>query len=278
MKSVSFVIASAVLLPAFAMASSGGPPNAHTGAPGENNCTACHATNPLNSGDGVFSLSGPLVWVPGETYPITVTLSDPGQSRWGFEATQLGQGLFSEAESTLQISSGGGNQYIKHTSSGTQDNTPDGPVSWTFDWTAPSGVDLPLAITFYAAGNAANSNDGNTGDFIYTTSFTTDQDLTSVEAPGVLPNDLQLANYPNPFNPTTEISFRLARSGPVELSVYNLRGEKVSTLLNRSMPAGEGRVQWNGASDRGVAQPSGVYFVRLENAGHSTIHRMLLVK
>jgi hypothetical protein len=144
MKIVPLVIASAVLLPTFAMASSGGPPNGHTGAPGENNCTACHTSNPLNSGNGNFNIDGPLVWVPGETYPVTVTLADPGQLRWGFEATQLGQGLFSESSANLQISSGGGNQYIKHTSAGTHANTPDGPVSWTFDWTAPIGVDLPL--------------------------------------------------------------------------------------------------------------------------------------
>jgi hypothetical protein len=187
-------------------------------------------------------------------------------------------GSFSESSGNLQISSGAGTQYIKHTSSGTFQGTADGPVSWSFDWTAPTGDDLPLSVSFYAAGNAADGTFGTTGDFIYTTSATTEQDLTSVEAPGVRPSGLELGNFPNPFNPSTEISFRLARSGPVKLAVYNLMGSRVATLLDRAMPAGEGRVTWNGLADNGTAQPSGVYLVVLENGGQRESHRILLLK
>lgn len=278
MKRRVICLALSALLPLGAMASSGGPPNGHTGAPGENNCTACHNSHALNSGNGAFSILAPLVWVPGETYEITVALADPGQSRWGFEATQLGVGTFSESSANLQISTSSGNQYIKHTSAGTFQGLADGPANWVFNWTAPTGDDLPLAVTFYAAGNAADASFGTTGDFIYTTSAVSEQDLTSVEAPGVRPNGLSLGNWPNPFNPSTEISFRLARSGPVNLAVYNLVGSRVATLLDRAMPAGEGRVTWNGLADNGTAQPSGVYLVVLENGGQRETHRMLLLK
>ena len=278
MNRIQLILAGAALLPSMALAYGSGPPDGHTGAPGETSCVACHTTNPLNSGNGTFQISGPDTWLPGETYELTVTLADPGQSRWGFEATQLGQGEFSEASGSLQISASGATQYIKHTSSGTFQGTSDGPVSWTFDWTAPTGEDLPEEVTFYAAGNAANGNFSNSGDFIYTTSFSTMQDLTSVEAPGLLPTDLGLANWPNPFNPETRIAFTLPSAGMVRLSVYNLAGERVRTLLDQPMPAGTGHILWNGLSDRGIAQPSGMYFARLDAAGTSQTHRMLMVK
>jgi hypothetical protein len=72
-----------------------------------------------------------------------------------------------------QWSTTSGRQYIKQTSAGTYDGTSDGPVSWSFEWIAPQ----PLAgtVTFYAAGNAANSGSGNKLDYIYTTSVSSEE-------------------------------------------------------------------------------------------------------
>ena len=63
-----------------------------TGAPGEGTCHDCHATYPLNSGNGTFSISGPTTFEPGQTYQISVHIPDPGQLRWGFEFTSLNYG------------------------------------------------------------------------------------------------------------------------------------------------------------------------------------------
>jgi hypothetical protein len=152
---------------------SGGPPDGKTGAPGEGICTDCHNSFPLNSGDGSLGLSGlPDYYQPSTTYTLTVNLQDPGQVRWGFELSakdennqQAGTFTVTDAVNT-QSSSSGGITYIKHTSTGTFNGFPDGPVSWTFDWTSPSGK-YPGRIFFYVAGNAANGADGNQGDYIY---------------------------------------------------------------------------------------------------------------
>ena len=154
---------------------SGGPPDGATGAPGEQLCTDCHTSFPANSGDGVLTITGlPDQLEPGQAYSLTVSLADPGQQRWGFELAvkddndqQAGTITVTDAVNT-QASVTGGITYLKHTSTGTQNGTPDGPVTWTFDWSAPS-KGRQVAI-FYVAGNAANGNGNNQGDYIYNVS------------------------------------------------------------------------------------------------------------
>ena len=68
---------------------------------------------------------------------------------------------------------------------------------------------------------------------------------------------------PNPFNPATKISFVVGQDNPVQLNVYNLRGEKVRTLLQEALPANEYDVIWDGTNDKGQMLPSGPYFARL---------------
>jgi hypothetical protein len=74
-------------------------------------------------------------------------------------------------------------------------------------------------------------------------------------------------NYPNPFNPTTTIKFSLAEKGNVELTVYNLKGQKVKTLTKDFLDKGEHSVIWNGDDELGKTVSSGMYFYRLAIAG-----------
>ena len=70
--------------------------------------------------------------------------------------------------------------------------------------------------------------------------------------------------YPNPFNPTTTIAYRLAEDGSVELAVFDVSGRRVSTLVAGRRGSGEvHRVVWDGRADAGVGLPSGVYLLRL---------------
>ncbi|UCE18049.1 MAG: hypothetical protein JSV84_14470 [Gemmatimonadota bacterium] len=159
---------------------SSNPPNGRAGdPPSRMTCTQCHDSFALNSGDGMLSIDNvPDIYTPGETYTITVTLSDPGQSRWGFELTtldddnaQAGTIVVTEDTNTqLSDNSGSNPDYIKQRSAGTFAGTNDGPVSWTFDWTAPL-TDVG-EVTFYASGNAANNNESTSGDYVYTASAT----------------------------------------------------------------------------------------------------------
>jgi len=158
-----------VWLPALGRAYSAAPPFGNTGAPGETTCRACHASFPLNSGNGGFVIEGPTEFLAGQPHAVTVRLQDPGQARWGFQLTTQGVGTISllEPARTQIQTTGGGTQYLAHTSAGTEAGTPNGPVSWTFTWTAPDPA--PESVTFWAAGNAANNNGLNNGDYIYTT-------------------------------------------------------------------------------------------------------------
>jgi len=83
---------------------------------------------------------------------------------------------------------------------------------------------------------------------------------------------------PNPFNPITEISFSLAKDGPVKLAVYDVTGRLVRTLVQGNLAAGPHLVQWNGSGNDGRTVASGVYFYRLETDGQSYGKRMMLLK
>lgn len=80
---------------------------------------------------------------------------------------------------------------------------------------------------------------------------------------------------PNPFNPRTELAFTLAAGGKVTLMVYNLRGQKVATLVDAELDAGPHTAVWEGGLDVGGRAASGVYLARLRAAG--TIHQRRLV-
>jgi hypothetical protein len=80
-------------------------------------------------------------------------------------------------------------------------------------------------------------------------------------------------NYPNPFNPHTTISFELSARSKVKLTVYNILGQEVTTLIERDMPAGKHEIEFNGA-----AYASGVYFYRLETGRSVATRKMLLLK
>jgi hypothetical protein len=85
-------------------------------------------------------------------------------------------------------------------------------------------------------------------------------------------------NFPNPFNPSTEITFSLPTRSEVRLTVYNLLGQQVTTLVNGSLSSGGHRVMWNGRDAEGNAVGSGVYFYRLDAGNFSQTKKMLLVK
>ncbi|APF19660.1 Por secretion system C-terminal sorting domain-containing protein [Caldithrix abyssi DSM 13497] len=73
-----------------------------------------------------------------------------------------------------------------------------------------------------------------------------------------------LQNYPNPFNPTTIITYELPKTSRVSLTIYNLLGQKVRTLINTHQPAGQYQVQWDGKDDFGNPLASGIYLYELK--------------
>jgi len=87
-----------------------------------------------------------------------------------------------------------------------------------------------------------------------------------------------LKNYPNPFNPTTTISFEIGESGKTQVEIYNAKGQKIKTLLNEKMEIGQHSVIWNGKDDRGKHVSSGIYFYKVSVSGEQKVNKMIMLK
>ena len=85
-------------------------------------------------------------------------------------------------------------------------------------------------------------------------------------------------NYPNPFNPSTTIAFANSQTAPVKLEIFNLKGQRVKTLVDDTLPAGNHRVTWNGKDDAGRSVSSGVYMYRLTGPDYRKTLKMMLLK
>lgn len=87
-------------------------------------------------------------------------------------------------------------------------------------------------------------------------------------------------NYPNPFNPETTISFSLITENTeyTELTIYNIKGQKVKTLLNEHLTKGNHSIVWNGKDDNNNPVTSGIYFYKLSAGSKTTVKKMLLLK
>jgi hypothetical protein len=101
---------------------------------------------------------------------------------------------------------------------------------------------------------------------------------TPVPQRPVGPSNALVQNYPNPFNPTTTIRFSLARNSHVVLTIYDVRGARVRTLLDEARVSGDHRVVWDGRSDAGMRVSSGIYFYRLTAGGFRETKKMVLLK
>ncbi|MEA1971756.1 MAG: T9SS type A sorting domain-containing protein, partial [Candidatus Cloacimonadota bacterium] len=88
----------------------------------------------------------------------------------------------------------------------------------------------------------------------------------------------KLSNYPNPFNPTTNIYFSIDQEENVKLEVFNIKGQKINQLVNNQLSAGQHSIVWNGTDDSGKSVSSGVFFYKLTTESKSTINKMLMLK
>jgi len=95
----------------------------------------------------------------------------------------------------------------------------------------------------------------------------------------MMPSDFELSqNYPNPFNPITTIKFKMNKSAQIKLIVYNTLGQRVKTLVDEKMMAGNHTTIWNAQDDKGNMMASGVYYYRLESESFKIARKMVLLK
>ena len=101
----------------------------------------------------------------------------------------------------------------------------------------------------------------------------------AIDESGLTPFEFALhQNYPNPFNPETNIQFDVAENSDVNVSIFNIMGQKVATLVNGNMDAGIYHIKWNGLSDKGIALPSGMYFYEMKSLEYQYVKKLVLVK
>lgn len=146
---------------------------------------------------------------------------------------------------------------------------------YSFDDMAPGTYDIS-AFSLYGEGELGYPADITIDDM-------PDADIvlspTSVDEAEVLPVNSSLSqNYPNPFNAQTSISFAIVYTGDVELSIFNVAGQKVATLAQGELNAGSYNVIWNGSDSRGNTVSSGVYYYRLKTDGSAQTMKMTLLK
>jgi hypothetical protein len=156
-----------------------GAPPAHTGGFEEPSCQRCHADGPLNDSLGRIVVEGlPERYASGKRYRITVTLSRPEMRLGGFQLSarfaggeRAGRqaGTLRATDDRARLSDTAGVQYAGHTAAGSALTGRDS-ARWVIEWTAPAAP--AGAVVFHTAANAANDDDSELGDNIYTRSVT----------------------------------------------------------------------------------------------------------
>ena len=160
------------------------------------------------------------------------------------------------------------------------------------DWNSPSPKYLEIFRSNLDGSNVEEIRTAYNVEgyhFLYTTSLSAPTGIalyiphpTFVSTPGTtlaIPTTSGLdPNFPNPFNTSTQITYRLATPGLVRLEIYNVLGQPVSTLVNQFQPAGFYQVRWDARDQRGAAVAAGVYLTRLRHPDGTQTRRLLYLK
>ncbi len=223
----------------------------------------CHGAAPSTVVNVI--INGPDLLGINETAEYTVTIS-------GGPAASGGTNIASSG-GTLNPSQGSGLQKIgaelTHTS---PKGFTSGSVTFKFNLTAPSAAGN---VILFANGNSVNLNGQNSGD---SWNFAQNKTIEITTATGVDKNATVKSfrleqNFPNPFNPTTNINFSIPVSGNVKLVVYNSIGAEVAVLVNDYKSEGEYSYNFNGKN-----LTSGVYYYKLFSGNGIITKKMLMIK
>ena len=238
MKRTLFLIVSILLIllvlpyPQIINGKENGSPGGKTNSPVDvENCTDCH-NGSINTGPGNILISSDiptLGYVPGETYSITTNITESGCNTFGFELTaeggtgfspKIGDWTVTNSSTTKKVNLDGAVTHKSAGISGFNNKT------WSVNWTAPVQVGEGT-INFYAAGIAANGNGNNSGDNVYTTQYTVDEQQSAY-----------VNNHSNIFNiaysnNTITISCNTKLN---KLMIYNIDGKLIIHDYHDNIP------------------------------------------
>jgi hypothetical protein len=216
----------------------------------------CHSSSPSSS--VTTTLSGPDTVVVGSTTTYTFSVASSGSFTRGGIDVAVSSGTLGIGSSTgIKILSGEVVQSARFT----------GPTTKTFTFTAPGTAGT---VTMAACGSAGTGtppwNNAPNKMIVVKT-------LTGVEN-NISPVSFSLSqNYPNPFNPVTKINYSVAKAGNVKITVYDILGNSVYTVVNQKHDAGNYSADFDGSK-----LSSGTYIYKIESGDFSDIKKMTLVK
>jgi len=167
----------------------------------------------------------------------------------------------------------------------------DGFILNLLSYGTPSGYDeallplflpLPLSEKIPAAALPVTVADGATVsgmEFRLSEAGLGDMILDVEEIPAALPARFTVhTNYPNPFNPSTTLSFELPAASQLRVEIYNALGHRVRLLHEGTLPAGAHQLSWDGRSDAGETAPTGLYFARFQSGNDLRTLKMVMMK
>lgn len=251
-----------------------------TAAPGEGSCgqSGCHTGN-VNTGSATNFLDineGLNEYIPGETYPVTISMSQQNISKFGFQITALKDsdnsfiGTFSLTDpANTRLINALGRKYVGTTACGSDSPVPDS-IQWDFEWTAPSMDEGN--VTFYLITIATNHNHSGSGDFVYTQSLQLAPLVNAVGEVSILEKSLNV--FPNPARDLIQIEYDLEQKEEVILSLFGMDGKEIFKTAAENQTTGTYQKIIN-LQALGLA--SGVYMIKITTKETQVIRRISFI-
>jgi len=153
------------------------------------------------------------------------------------------------------------------------------PVSEAFKETLDT-LDIPFVFDSYEGGHMAQLPERYpfAFNFLDSVMWSNESQIENSEMTSIPVNYQLYQNFPNPFNPATTIHYQLASGTDVNITVYDMLGKQVKTLINDIQTSGEFQVVWDGGSDAGKPVSAGIYFYRMQVENSAQTRRMVLLK
>ena len=247
-----------------------------TGAPGEGDCSACHSGVPVNSDSKGFiqitidSSNG--LYIPGKVYNVHVLVAHSLRNRFGFALTTRVVNPIEHVGSFISDPASGTTNRTDYIAHRRESTTANQQKKWSFKWKAPDTATQD--ITFYAAGVAANANNDNTGDVVYTTQVKLKNANTATGVRNNLPFT-SFSVYPNPVT-----TFLIVKSGNSQnkiqhMQLIDMKGKVIETFTTTSLNEvnGEYRIDINGE------YTAGLYYLHISfNNNSEELHKLMVRK
>ena len=233
--------------------------------------------------DGMVSSGSDCAWIDDIVFPTTggtagIPVASVNVTSLDFGTIAVGQ----ELEMPVLITNSGTASLLIRAFAISPFYVAEGDAS-TLNLIVPAGETVALNVKYipYMVAYSSGTLELHTDDFA---TPRIDVELNGVSMPvssddNVNPVITELrGNYPNPFNPTTTIAYSVKESGPVQIDIYNLSGQKVRTLVNSNMSAGNHTVVWNGKDSSSRSVGSGVYFFKMQAGKYTSTKKMIMMK